>query len=216
MNTKVCRTCGETKNISGFHRDKYYKDGYRTECKSCVKKHQMLNSDKYKEYRASKADKMKEYNKQYRASHKEYFKAQKKKHYEDNKADYLERVRVWRNNKRMTDPKFRLDDNMSNAIGSVIHKNGKSWRYYINFTDEDLYKHLESLFIDGMTWDNYGLWHVDHIIPVSWFEYEDADDERFKQAWALDNLQPLWAKDNLSKGNRFAGKDKGRVEIIWH
>jgi hypothetical protein len=60
----------------------------------------------------------------------------------------------------------------------------------------DLKKNIESKFIDGMTWDNYGEWHIDHIKPISSFN----KNEEPKIVNSLDNLQPLWAFDNLSKG----------------
>ena len=63
--------------------------------------------------------------------------------------------------------------------------------------------HLESLFTDGMTWDNYGEWHVDHKKPMALFNFETVDDQEFKECWKLDNLQPLWGPDNLSKGPRY-------------
>ncbi len=76
----------------------------------------------------------------------------------------------------------------------------------LNFTIKELKDHLESQFQPGMTWNNYGaIWHLDHIIPDSWFKYISSEDENFKKSWALDNLQPMWATDNFSKGNRFAG-----------
>jgi 5-methylcytosine-specific restriction endonuclease McrA len=55
-----------------------------------------------------------------------------------------------------------------------------------------------------MTWDNYAhdTWHIDHIVPLSSFLFDTPDDPGFKSAWALANLQPLWAKENMSKGNR--------------
>jgi hypothetical protein len=62
--------------------------------------------------------------------------------------------------------------------------------------------HLEKQFTNGMTWENRNEWHIDHIIPQSLWKYETYDDREFKQCWALCNLQPLWAEDNLSKGNR--------------
>ena len=63
-----------------------------------------------------------------------------------------------------------------------------------------MYK-LESQFKDGMTWYNYGEWHVDHIKPISLFNFKHPTDNEFQECWSLDNLQPLWAIDNLSKGS---------------
>jgi len=68
-----------------------------------------------------------------------------------------------------------------------------------------LMQHLEKLFQPGMTWDNYGEWHIDHKIPASWFKYNNVDDKQFKQCWSLKNLQPLWRFENLSKNNKYAG-----------
>lgn len=66
------------------------------------------------------------------------------------------------------------------------------------YTRSDLIEHLESLFEDGMSWDNYGEWHIDHIKPISAFIREG--NLNHNEVNALDNLQPLWAKDNISKG----------------
>ena len=59
--------------------------------------------------------------------------------------------------------------------------------------------HLEVRFQPGMSWDNYGEWHIDHIVPLAAFNYETPDDLDFGRAWALENLQPLWAKENIRK-----------------
>ena len=74
----------------------------------------------------------------------------------------------------------------------------------LGYSPDDLIYHLEKQFKDGMSWDNYGEWHIDHIKPDSWFNYKSTDDEEFKKSWALSNLQPLWARDNLSKNNRYS------------
>lgn len=66
-------------------------------------------------------------------------------------------------------------------------------------------RHIEARFVDGMSWENYGEWHIDHVTPLSWFQYKSVTDEGFSAAWALNNLQPLWAEDNLSKNNRYVG-----------
>ena len=65
---------------------------------------------------------------------------------------------------------------------------------------EFLKEHLESQFIDGMGWDNRVEWHIDHIIPLS---SAKTEDELYRLCHYT-NLQPLWAEDNLKKGNKFS------------
>ena len=69
----------------------------------------------------------------------------------------------------------------------------------LGYTADDLRSHLEAQFQIGMSWDNYGLygerWHVDHIRPVASFKLP----EELAECFALENLQPLWAIDNLTK-----------------
>jgi hypothetical protein len=61
-----------------------------------------------------------------------------------------------------------------------------------------LRKHLEAQFTEGMTWDNHGEWHIDHIKPCASFDLTDAEQQL--ECFNYTNLQPLWASDNLSKG----------------
>ncbi|HPG52320.1 MAG TPA: hypothetical protein PLL11_17220 [Spirochaetota bacterium] len=53
-----------------------------------------------------------------------------------------------------------------------------------------------------MTWENISKWHIDHIIPVSAFNFNSPDDIDFKRCFALNNLRPLWAVENIKKGWR--------------
>jgi len=82
-------------------------------------------------------------------------------------------------------------------------KGGMMWETVVGFTLEELREHLETRFKPGMTWDNYGEWHIDHVRPVSSFEIDSVHCDAFRECWSLANLQPLWACENLSKGNRF-------------
>lgn len=83
-------------------------------------------------------------------------------------------------------------------------KNRKPWKILVDFTLSDLMQALEEDFRDGMTWENYGsFWHLDHIIPLAHFHYDSPEDLEFKKAWALGNLQPLLAIENLKKGTKF-------------
>ena len=54
-----------------------------------------------------------------------------------------------------------------------------------------------------MSWDNYGEWHLDHIKPKSLFNIKEFGDEEFIGCWSMENLQPLWARENMSKGDKY-------------
>ena len=110
------------------------------------------------------------------------------------------------------DYSFRLRTNISAQLRHRLkNKNGQNSFDLLDYTLEDLKKHLESKFENGMTWENYGKWHLDHIIPACSFKYDNHKDEDFKKCWSLDNLQPLWAVDNLKKGSRHFFDPKKRI-----
>lgn len=100
--------------------------------------------------------------------------------------------------------KYKLSLNMSSGMSRALkgNKSGKHWETLVPYTLNDLKQHLESLFQIGMTWDNYGKWHVDHKIPQTYFNFVRSEDEGFQDCWALYNLQPLWAIDNIKKSNK--------------
>jgi hypothetical protein len=97
-----------------------------------------------------------------------------------------------------------LSKNLSRQIRKSIHKNkdGYHWEYLLGYTLQDLIIHLEKQFKDGMSWENMGLWHVDHIKPVSSFSFNSYEDLEFKRCWSINNLQPLWALENMRKSNK--------------
>ena len=102
-------------------------------------------------------------------------------------------------------PQKRANRSVSRAVGRSIERGskwGRSTFAILGYSRDDLCSHLERLFLDGMTWENYGRWHIDHIIPLSAFNYETPDDLDFSRAWELSNLRPLWALDNVKKGAR--------------
>jgi len=107
-------------------------------------------------------------------------------------------------------PRLKIRQNFSSLISSrlkrrLLNKGGKSTFKFLPYTIEGLMQHIESQFRPGMYWGNYGFlgWHIDHIIPDCSFDYKSVDDEQFQRCWALDNLQPLWAYENIKKGGRF-------------
>ncbi len=86
-----------------------------------------------------------------------------------------------------------------NALGSS--KSKKSLEY-IGCDAAFLRSHLENQFKDGMTWENQGEWHIDHIVPIM---YNNPSLEEVIERLHYTNLQPMWAADNIAKGNRFVG-----------
>ncbi|MDX1032798.1 HNH endonuclease [Sinorhizobium medicae] len=107
--------------------------------------------------------------------------------------------------KRAEDPKYRLECAVKQGVRRGLLSGSKAGRRtfeVLGYSPDDLRRHLEKRFQPGMTWDNYGEWHIDHEIPLSAFNYQTPDDIDFKRAWALSNLQPLWAFDNLSKKDK--------------
>lgn len=102
---------------------------------------------------------------------------------------------------KMSETQRKLHVNMRRSILYYIkNKNRISWIKLLGYNVESLKRHLEKRFSKGMTWGNYGKWHIDHIKPVSAFTFSSYTDIQFQQCWALENLQPLWAKENISKG----------------
>jgi hypothetical protein len=100
--------------------------------------------------------------------------------------------------------KHRLGMRISRGIYHSLRANkaGRHWETLVGYTINDLKKHLEAKFVNGMNWSNLGKWHIDHKIPKSFFLYEKPEDTEFQMCWALDNLQPLWAKDNYTKSSK--------------
>ncbi|OAM77705.1 hypothetical protein A3840_08725 [Devosia elaeis] len=88
---------------------------------------------------------------------------------------------------------------ISRSLSANGGKGGKSWTELVGYGVSELRAHLERQFLPGMTWDNKSEWHIDHIVPQSSFNYTSTDDPDFRACWALTNLRPLWARDNVRK-----------------
>jgi DNA-directed RNA polymerase subunit RPC12/RpoP len=106
--------------------------------------------------------------------------------------------------------KLALSIRVSHAIRDSFRrtnksaKNNRHWENLVGFTLDELKEHLELQFHDGMSWEKFmnGSIHIDHIIPVSFFNFNSPDDFEFKCCWELTNLRPMWGADNISKGNK--------------
>jgi 5-methylcytosine-specific restriction endonuclease McrA len=108
-------------------------------------------------------------------------------------------------NRKVSDTQSKVNRNMRRAVTRYIKekKEGRRWTALVGYTLKELCECLEKQFRKGMSWVNYGEWHIDHVIPISKFQFESFEDVGFKKAWALNNLQPLWADDNMKKGDKW-------------
>lgn len=103
-------------------------------------------------------------------------------------------------NRRKTDSNFKLLTILRTRIVDVLRGHSKSDTTIniLGCTIEELWIHLESKFTEGMTRENHGKWHVDHIMPCASFDLTDPEQQ--KKCFHYTNLQPLWALDNIKKG----------------
>ena len=189
---------------------KAYSKAYRQANKDKIKVYQKVyqkawqeaNKEKekarQKAYREVNKDKAKVYQKAWQEANKDKIKANNKAYRESNKDKINSRLK----NRRKTDPIFKLRGNLRNRICTVIKNKGykkeSKTAKILGASYRIVKKHLERQFTDGMNWDNYGDWHVDHIIPLA---SANTKDELINLCH-FRNLQPLWAEDNLSKGCR--------------
>lgn len=121
------------------------------------------------------------------------------------KLDRKEYMRRYVKNRRHNDINFKMACNMRRRVRCAISRGGysKSARLseYLGCDWSTFKQHIESKFTEGMSWYNHGDWHLDHIKPLCLFNL--SNKEEMLKAGHYTNLQPLWAKDNLSKGSKF-------------
>ena len=170
---------------------KKFKGGKKATYKRTYEKYKERKTEYHKEWSKQNRDKLNEYHKEWRGK---------------NIDKHRETKRTYQKEKRHTDPIYKLISNFRTAIYIVLKENklDKYTNYFnmVGYSAEQLKEHLEKQFKDGMNWENYGEWHVDHIKPISSFIFETCDDDQFKVCWSLDNLQPMWGIENIKKGNK--------------
>jgi hypothetical protein len=157
------------------------------------------NKVKRKVYYESNKNKIKVKQKVYNNNNREKIKLQKKAYREINK----DKLNSYVKNKRKKNIQYKLRHNLRTRLGDSIRGKQKSGSAVkdLGCTVEQLKQYLESKFQPGMTWDNWTTdgWHIDHIKPLSSFDLTDR--KQLLEACHYTNLQPLWAKDNLSKSD---------------
>lgn len=103
--------------------------------------------------------------------------------------------------RRKKDIRYKLLKNLRCRLWlTVKHKKSKSTMELTGCNIDHLICHIESKFSDGMNWNNYGRWHIDHIMPCSSFDLNNPEEQ--KKCFHYTNLQPLWASDNIQKSDK--------------
>jgi len=129
------------------------------------------------------------------------------KDYREKNVDKIRKIkRDYERTRKANDPLYKLIANFRTAIYQVLKENNinKNGHYFeiLGYTPYDLIEHIESKFTEGMSWENYGEFHIDHIIPISSFNIQEIGDNEFMKCWALENLQPMWGEENIKKSNK--------------
>ena len=169
---------------------------------------------------------LKTYNKKYRISNRKKIDKTKKEYYNKNKETINYKNKLYkiknkdkiklncelykdkRNEKRRKrmkcDVSYKLQEYLRNRLYLALknnQKNGSAIRD-LGCSVEELKQYIESKFLPGMTWDNYGYygWHIDHITPLASFDLTNR--QQLLEACHYTNLQPMWAKDNMTKSDK--------------
>ncbi len=144
----------------------------------------------------------------------------RRERYQTNREEYLEKQRDYKKkpesrewhrryeaNKKKTDLDFRLSKSLRDRLYKAITRDEKnlSAALLVGCSTEELKIYLEKQFTDGMSWNNYGEWHIDHIRPCASFDLSDLSQQI--ECFHYTNLRPLWAEDNKSKGGTWNGID---------
>lgn len=193
--TRNCKTCNEEKVLSEFYfRNKY--GIYSSKCKNCTIAYEKVR-------RILKKTEISEYKKQYHSVNKELIKQRRLRHKIDIENRTVTR-RAYENSRLKSDIQFRLQKNyrkrIYNALKRVNMYKSERTEKMLGCDIETLKTYLSSKFEDGMTWDNYGEWHIDHIFPIS--KVDLTNEEEVLKVFHYTNLQPLWKIDNIKKGNK--------------
>lgn len=227
VSSKICKICQVEKPIDKFRkRTRSNRISYECYCLECeaecskqrgTKRYQTNGKEEFSKM-YSDIQNRKEWlskNKDYRIANKDKLQEYRRTRVEKDR----ENLRNWQNKKRKEDPIFKLRGIVSTSVCIAIKKLGYSKNGSIlknlPYSIQTLKDHLEAQFEPWMNWDNHGkyssktwddndsstwTWQIDHIIPHSDLPYKSMSDENFLKCWALKNLRPLSAKQNLIDG----------------
>jgi hypothetical protein len=203
---KQCTKCNEVKLISEFFKDSHKKDGHRPICKDCTRKDREENSKNPDKLRKRRENGLKNQNNKKNKdpdAYRAYNNLIRRKKYESNpiyrgKAIKRSQDRITKLRREL--PEKRALDSARSRVTAFLRRTKNSYSKSIGCKRDEFKLHIEQQFQVGMSWENYGEWHIDHIYPLS-IAYKEGT-EAFAKACNYKNLQPLWASENIKKSNK--------------
>ena len=188
--------------------NKRYNEAHKEERKAKYKVYYEAHKEEAKArtraYYTSNTEKQKAYSKAYSKTHAKEIKANSKAYYEAHKETIMAYNNAYATNRRRVDELYRVKGKLRSAVlksFTRIKKNKPTnTQALMGCTFEEAKSHIESLWQEGMSWDNHSVhgWHIDHIRPIS-----DFTEDELHLINHISNLQPLWAGDNISKSDRY-------------
>lgn len=220
---QICTRCKVEKDDSQFSPDKRRVRGLQSACKACVNIYQRsyskteyrknYNKIKREEYLKSRTEEERKLINQYKSNRlKTNHDAYKKRQASLLKYNKSEHGKYVINNRekerRKTNIQEKLRRALRNRIRKALKENIKAHptELLLGCSIVDAKAHIESKFQEGMSWDNHGEWHIDHIIPLAYFDLSIHSNQL--KAFNYKNLQPLWAIDNLRKNKKLLIDEK--------
>lgn len=225
---KVCGRCKEKKPVLSFSKETVRKDKLCPICRKCNKEYYYANRESILKRKnalySSTRERVIKRAGDWQKSNPERRAAIRKTYNDKNRELLAEKCKIYRLNnkerrtktvkdhyqKSKTKPDYYLMQNIRQQTSRALGKKDNMRSLDIlGCTVIEFKDHIEKQFVNGMTWENRKEWHLDHIIPIS---SAKTTDERLKIAHYT-NIQPLWAKDNLSKGSKLNYKKTGNGNI---
>jgi len=180
---KICSKCKIKKSFKDFHKRLDSKDGYKSQCKDCI-------NFKSREWYAINKDYYNEAKKQYRKNNREKINKKFNEYYN-------KRVATDNNFKLVRNIRSLIRGSYKRCLNSKLKKSNKT-ELILGCSLNCFINHIESLFKPNMSFDNYGEWELDHIIPISLAK----DGEEIIKLNHYTNFQPLWKEENRKKKNK--------------
>ena len=210
-----CKTCNTEKPEKEFNKAPSNLSGLTLHCRKCInqKVRERRNSDsafvarireKAKESYQRNKSKRRQKSAEYYRKNRDAVLNRHKKYQRENAQAIFTKIKE----RKQKDPAFRVTCSLRSRLRRFIKKE----RTFpgVGCTRDELNAHIESLWDEGMTWENYGQWHIDHIMPCSSFDL--MDPKQIAECFHYTNLQPLWAKENIMKSNKVVYR-KGEAQL---